>query len=123
MIHEAFEDYLEAVLVLQERLDGVHAAEVARFLNVSRPSAGEYLKKLISKGLLTLDEHSHLHLTEEGNRIAASTYERHIVITELFVKLGVAPDVAAEDACRVEHAISGETFEAIKKFCAEHHQG
>ena len=60
---------------------------------------------------------------EEGNRIAASTYERHIVITELFVKLGVAPDVAAEDACRVEHAISGETFEAIKKFCAEHHQG
>lgn len=101
MIHEAFEDYLEAVLVLQERLDGVHAADVARFLNVSRPSAGEYLKKLISKGLLTLDEHSHLHLTEEGNRIAASTYERHIVITELFVKLGVAPDVAAEDACRV----------------------
>ena len=94
MIHEAFEDYLEAVLVLQERLDGVHAADVARFLNVSRPSAGEYLKKLISKGLLTLD-----------------------------VKLGVAPDVAAEDACRVEHAISGETFEAIKKFCAEHHQG
>ena len=120
--HESTEMYLETILILNEEKDGVHAVDVAERLGFSKPTVSEYLKKLRGQGLVTIDESNHLGLTEEGQRQAEVIYERHNVLAALFEHIGVSHDTAIEDACRVEHYISEETFDRIKEF-GEHLEG
>lgn len=114
-LYESSEDYLEAILILSKQLEEVHAVDVARHLNFSKASVSVALHKLEEGGYLVFNEHGGLVLTEKGLEIANNIYERHVVLSELFMSMGVSKEQALEDACKVEHDISEETFEAIKK--------
>ena len=109
------EDYLEAILILKNKQGSVRSIDIATNLNFSKPSVSVAVHKLEESGHIKIDENGLIELTESGYQIASNIYERHRVLTELFESLGVDPEVAQEDACKVEHVISEETFEAIKK--------
>ena len=112
---ESIEDYLEKILMLKEKQEVVRAIDIANFMNFSKASVSVALKKLKSYNYVTVDDsNGHIELTSEGERIAKDTYERHQVITKLFVSLGVDEETAMKDACKVEHDLSEETFQAIK---------
>ena len=107
--------YLETILVLTRKLGSVHAADVARKMGYSRPTVSEQMKKFRENGYIVLDDEEHIVLTDIGQTIAEHTYERHNVIARIFMSLGVGPETAYNDACRVEHYISEETFACMKK--------
>ena len=109
------EDYLKAILVLFQKNKEVHSVDVARYLGFSKPSVSRAVALLTSEGYLYMDDAYTLHLTEEGMKIAARTYERHCFFSEKLIALGVDPVVAQEDACRLEHAISEESFQKLKE--------
>ncbi len=110
----AGEDYLEAVLVLQKEKGMVRSVDVARHLDVSKPSVCHAVATLKEGGFLTMDEDSFLHLTDVGREVAEKTYEKHCFFTRLLVDAGVEPKTAEQDACRMEHAISDDSFQKIK---------
>ena len=113
---ESIEDYLEKILMLKKDQDLVRAIDIATFMSFSKASVSVALKKLKSYGYVTVDEKTgNINLTEEGQRIAEATYERHLVISKALMQIGVSEENAYEDACAVEHIISDETFEALKK--------
>ena len=113
---ESIEDYLEKILMLKKDQDLVRAIDIASFMSFSKASVSVALKKLKSYGYVTVDEKTgDINLTEEGQRIAEATYERHLVISKALMQIGVSEENAYEDACAVEHIISDETFEALKK--------
>ena len=113
---ESIEDYLEKILMLKKNQDLVRAIDIATFMSFSKASVSVALKKLKSYGYVTVDEKTgDINLTEEGQRIAEATYERHLVISKALMQIGVSEENAYEDACAVEHIISDETFEALKK--------
>ncbi len=114
-IHESGEDYLEAILVLRQEKGLVHAIDVARRLGFSKPSVSRAMKLLREDGALTVDEGGAIELTAQGREIAERIYERHRLLTLWFTELGVSQEVAAADACRVEHDISAETFQKLKE--------
>ncbi len=116
---ETTEMYLETILLLEREKDGVHAVDIAKNLGFSKPTVSEYLKRLHHQGLLSVNTDSHVQLTEEGRRRAEGVYERHTVLSQLFEQLGVTPEVAVEDACRIEHFISDETFGALRNLALE----
>ena len=116
--HESTEMYLETILILNKEKDGVHAVDIAERMGFSKPTVSEYLKKLRAQGLVSIDDCNHLTLTDEGEQIAQTIYERHNVLAALLEHIGVSHDTAVEDACRVEHYISEETFGKIKE-CTE----
>ncbi len=114
-IQESRDDYLEMILMLShEGTEPVKAVEVAKSLGFSKPSVSVALKKLVAEGYVYFGEHQTIHLTEEGYAIAKAVLERHEILTTIFVKLGVSPETAREDACRVEHCLSDETWTALK---------
>lgn len=113
---ESMEDYLEAVLVLGEQLESVRSVDVASYLGFSKPSVSHAVKLMEKKGLLRLDNSKILHLTDEGQRIAKATYQRHCFFSQMLEEIGVPKNIAQEDACRIEHVISEETFQAIQDF-------
>ena len=113
-LHASGEDYLEAVLVLQKKKGMVRSADVARHLDVSKPSVCHAVTTLKEGGFLTMDEDSFLHLTDVGREVAEKTYEKHCFFTRLLVDAGVEPKAAERDACRMEHAISDDSFQKIK---------
>ncbi len=113
-IYESAEDYLESILALWERNGSVRSIDIANELGVSRPSVSIAMKKLRENGYITMSD-GLIHLLPEGEAIARKIYERHKVLTRLFVKLGVPEDVAAEDACKVEHDLSEVTFTKLKE--------
>lgn len=115
-IREAAEDYLEAILYLSKTHEYVRSIDVVHHLGFSKPSVSVYLKNLRINGYINVDTNGHITLTEEGMEIASKIYERHQVLTDILVKLGVSQDVALEDACRLEHALSDESFDALKKY-------
>ena len=115
-IRESAEDYLESVLMLSETQEFVRAADLCRRLGFSRPTVSQAVHELEADGYLTLDGANHITLTEKGHAIAARTLERHRVISNIFLSLGVSEEVAREDACRVEHYISPETFRCMKEY-------
>ncbi len=119
-IRESGEMYLETILILTKQKTGVHAVDVGEYMGFSKPSVSRALGLLKKQELITVDGDGHIALTDEGNRLAETIYVRHTVLTELLVRLGVDKDVAAADACRIEHAISDETFRAIQKHMQEH---
>lgn len=119
-IQKSAEDYLETILVLQREKGAVRSIDVAHHLGYSKPSISRAVGLLRDNGYLAIDENGLLVLTDAGRAIAENIYERHTVLTDLFIRLGVDPDTAAEDACRVEHVISQQSFDAIKAHAAQH---
>ncbi|OUP80145.1 iron-dependent transcriptional regulator [Anaeromassilibacillus sp. An172] len=114
-LHASGEDYLESVLVLQKELGMVRSVDVARHMEVSKPSVCHAVATLRDGGFLTMDEDHFLHLTDVGREVAEKIYERHCFFTERLIALGVNPETAETDACRIEHVISAESFEHLKK--------
>lgn len=113
-IHESAEDYLEAILIINERKGSVRSIDIANELEYSKPSVSVAMKNLRASGCITMDKDGYITLTPKGKEIADTVYERHKFITEGLIKLGVNPKTAAEDACRIEHVISPESFKALK---------
>ena len=109
------EDYLEAILVLQKKLGMVRSVDVARHMEVSKPSVCHAVATLRDGGFLTMDEDHFLHLTDVGREVAERTYERHCFFTEQLIAAGVDPKTAEADACRIEHTISQDSFEKIRR--------
>ncbi len=118
-LQESGEMYLETIYILSLRGKGVRAVDVAEYMGFSKPSVSRAVGLLRSGGYLELDESGFLVLTEEGRRVAGKTYERHLFLTDFFVSIGVSAETAAQDACRIEHDISDETFEAMKRHAAK----
>ena len=113
-LHESGEDYLEAILVLQRQKGMVRSVDVARHLEVTKPSVCNAVATLRDGGFLTMDEDYSLHLTDVGRDVAEQTYEKHRFFTERLIEAGVNPDTAERDACRIEHVISDESFRCLK---------
>lgn len=112
-IQKASEDYLETMLMLQESRGYIRSIDIAEHLGVTKPSVSYATKRLRENGYITMDKDGLITLTESGMAIAKSMFQRHKLLTEVFVKLGVEPDIAAEDACKIEHDLSQSTFDAI----------
>ena len=113
-LHASGEDYLETILVLQKKLGMVRSVDVARHMEVSKPSVCHAVATLRDGGFLTMDSDYFLHLTDVGREVAEKTYEKHCFFTRLLVDAGVEPKTAEQDACRMEHAISDDSFQKIK---------
>ena len=114
-LHASGEDYLEAILVLQKEKGMVRSVDVARHMEVSKPSVCHAVAVLRDGGFLTMDEEHFLRLTDAGREVAEKIYERHCFFTEQLIAAGVDPRIAEADACRIEHVISTESFEHLKK--------
>lgn len=115
-LHESGEMYLETIYVLSKKSNTVRSLDVAEEMNFSKPSVSRAIKILKDGGFVTVDENGYLSLTESGNAVARKIYERHKVLTQFLISIGVSEETAAEDACRVEHYISDETFDALKSY-------
>lgn len=114
-IQESAEDYLEAIHYIGLEKEHVRSIDVVRHLGISKPSVSVYLKNLKANGYINIDEKGYLTLTENGLAIAKKIYERHEILATVFMSLGVDKDIAYEDACKVEHDLSDQTFEALKQ--------
>ena len=112
--HESAENYLETILVLGQRNGNVRSIDIANELGFSKPSVSVAMKNLRSQGHVQVDENGSITLTESGRAIAETIYERHTLISQWLITLGVSEKTAMEDACRIEHVISAESFAAIK---------
>ena len=113
-LYESGEDYLETILILKKRNGNVRSIDIAREMDLSKPSVSRAMGILKNKEFITVDEDGAIHLTEEGSKLAKKIYERHRVLTEALMYLGVDEKTAAEDAGRIEHDISEKTFTKIK---------
>ena len=118
-LHQSGEDYLEAILILRQEKGGVRSIDVAQKLGYSKPSVSRAMSILRADGYIEMERSGAITLTPEGERVALTMYERHRLLTNWLTSLGVSPEVAANDACRIEHALSAETFECIKKYVGE----
>ena len=114
-LYASGEDYLEAVLVLQRKQGMVRSVDLARHMEVSKPSVCHAVATLRDGGFLTMDEDHFLHLTDVGREVAERIYERHCFFTEQLIAAGVDPKTAEADACRIEHTISQDSFEKIRR--------
>ncbi|HIT31564.1 MAG TPA: metal-dependent transcriptional regulator [Candidatus Enterenecus stercoripullorum] len=113
-LHASGEDYLEAVLVLQKQKGMVRSVDIARHMDVSKPSVCHAVATLKDGGFLTMDDGFFLHLTNIGREVAEQIYEKHRFFTERLIAAGVDPETAEADACRIEHVISDESFQCLK---------
>ena len=112
--HESSENYLESILMLAMSQKVVRSVDIANMLGFSKPSVSVAMKHLREEGMITVDANGYIELTETGMAAAKSTYEKHVVITNMLVRLGVSAYTAGQDACRIEHVLSPETFEKLK---------
>ena len=119
-IHKSAEDYLEAMLMLKEERGYIRSVDVATLLGVTKPSVSYATKRLREDGYITFDPAGMIVLLEPGLEIAERMYERHKLLTELLIGLGVSPETAKDDACKIEHDLSVESFDAIRKHAQEH---
>ncbi|MBQ3903913.1 MAG: metal-dependent transcriptional regulator [Eubacterium sp.] len=117
---ESAEMYLESIYVLSLKSDTVRRIDISKYMGYAKPSVTRGISLLEERGLVSVDESGNLLLTKEGKKEAQQIYERHTVLTKMFVKLGVDEKTAAQDACRIEHYISNKTFNAIKKHMKEY---
>ena len=117
-LHAVGEDYLEAVLLLNRQKGTVRGVDLADFLARSKPTITNMVTRLCESGFLIRDNDKYIHLTEKGKEIAEMIYERHKILSFWLKQLGVSEEIALEDACKIEHVISKESFEAIKKLIA-----
>ncbi|MBC8610482.1 Manganese transport regulator [uncultured Ruminococcus sp.] len=114
-IQESAENYLETVLILSERNGSVRSIDIVNELGVTKPSVSVAMKNLRENGYLFMDPSGYITLTDKGAQIANTMYERHTLLSDWLIRLGVTPKTAVEDACRIEHVISAESFQAIKQ--------
>ncbi len=114
-IRESAEDYLEAILVLSQKGNGVRSVDIASMLSVSKPSVSHAMKLLREDGYIAMDRYGTVTLLDKGAEIANRVYERHTVLTRMLESLGVPSEIARADACKMEHDISEESFERIKE--------
>ncbi len=121
-LQESGEMYLETILVLSRKSGSVRSIDISEYMGVSKPSVSRAIGLLKEGGYITVDADGYLTLTKEGKDRAEKIYSRHNVITEFLTMIGVAPEVASEDACRIEHRISDESVEAISKFVNKNSQ-
>ncbi len=119
-ILESKENYLETILILRNRSNGVRSVDIAAEMGFSKPSVSVAMKNLRQEGCIVVDKNGFITLTEQGLEIAERVYERHTVFLNWLTSLGVPEEIACEDACRMEHDISVESFEAIKAFLERH---
>ena len=115
-LHASGEDYLEAVLLLEQKKGAARSIDIAEQLGVSKPSVSRAIGLLKTGGYVTMDKSGHLELTDAGRAVAENIYEKHTMLTRFLVSLGVDENTAAEDACKMEHVISDTSFKAIKKY-------
>lgn len=113
-LHKSGEDYLEAILILKKKKGMVRSVDVARHMEVSKPSVCHAVAILQENGFLEMDQEHFLHLTEKGRQVAEKIYERHCFFTQELIAVGVDPKIAETDACRLEHVISEESFTKLK---------
>ena len=118
-VHESGEMYLEAIHVLTKTKGHVRSIDVSEYLGYSKPSVSRAMGILRTGGYILVDKDGSITLTQSGQEIAEKIYARHKLLTKLLVHIGVSEETAAEDACKLEHAISDESFEALKKFAAD----
>lgn len=111
----AQEDFVEALLMLEEQGLPLETTKVARLLNVSKPAVHQMGHELIDKGLITRKDYGDMTLTEVGRELARKVFNRHKILKQFLIELGVSEDVAEDDCCKIEHVISEETFEVIRK--------
>ena len=121
-IQESAENYLETILVLQQRKGSVRSIDIANELEFSKPSVSVAMKNLRLNGYIEVDAAGQIRLLPEGQRIAEAVLEKHQLMTQFLISLGVSPEVAAEDACRIEHVLSNESFEAIKEHARKYNR-
>lgn len=114
-LQESGEMYLETIYILSKESDKIRQLDVAKEMNFSKPSVNRAIGLLREGGYIEADSNGFLFLTELGLETAKRTYERHVVLTEFFVRLGVSEEIAAEDACKIEHDISDQSFNALKR--------
>ena len=114
-IHESAEDYLEAILRLRESKGYVRSVDISQMLGVTKPSVSFAMKKLRENGYIHMDEDNLITLTEMGEKIALRVYDRHKTLVSFLTSIGVSEEIAREDACKIEHDISEETFEALRR--------
>ena len=115
-LNESGEMYLESIYILCEKGASVRSIDVAEYMNFSKPSVSRAVGLLKEKELIVVDKDGYITLTPQGNKVAKSIFERHTIITKMLISLGVDETIAAEDACRIEHVISPESFEAMKNY-------
>lgn len=119
-IQESAENYLETILILKQRQGQVRSIDIVNELSFSKPSVSVAMKKLRENGLIEMAPDGMITLLPEGMRIAAAIYERHVLLSQYLIRLGVDPETAAKDACRIEHVISEESFAKIKAHAQQH---
>ena len=118
-LQESSEMYLETIYVLSKKNAAVRSIDVADYMGYSKPSVSRAIGILRKAEYITVDKNGHIFLTDEGRTIAERIYERHTIFTQFLTLIGVSPEVASEDACKIEHTISDESFAAIKRFIDE----
>ena len=114
-LQESGEMYLETIYRLSKQLSAVRSVDISEYMGYSKPSVSRAVNLLKKGGYILIDEENHITLTSSGMEIARKIYSRHTLITELLVRLGVSAEVASQDACKMEHSISDESFEAIRR--------
>jgi len=114
-IHESGEDYLEAILIIRNAKGNVRSLDIAQHLGVTKPSVSNAVKILKNGGLINMDETKLITLTEAGEEVAQRVYERHKLLTKWLTSIGVSPETAESDACKIEHDLSIETFDRLKE--------
>ena len=119
-IHKSGEDYLEAILVIRNEKGNVRSLDVAQHLGVTKPSVSNAVKILREGGMIEMDDTKRITLTEAGEEIARRVYERHMLLTKWFTSIGVSAETAEEDACKIEHDLSAETFDKLKDYFTEY---
>ncbi len=117
---ESVQDYLETILILSKKNPIVRSIDIANELSYSKPSVSVAMKNLRTREYITVSNEGHSELTQAGRELAETVYERHTLIHNWLIAIGVSPEVAAEDACKIEHDISDESFEAIKRHILIH---
>ena len=115
VIQESKEMYLENIYLLLQENGQVRSIDIAKKMNYSKPSISKAMKNLNKEEYINIDDNGHITLTAKGERLAKSVYEKHKILTEYLISIGISKKIAEEDACRIEHVISDETFKAIKK--------
>lgn len=116
-ILESAQNYLETIYILKKQLAEVRSIDIANYLCFSKPSVSIAMKQLSLKGFIEISKNGFISLTKQGLEIATEMYERHTLLTSFFVALGVSEKTAVEDACKIEHQLSKETYEKIKEHC------
>lgn len=123
IVNESAENYLETILILSKRLPVVRSVDIANELGFKKSSVSIAMKNLREKQHITVTDAGFIYLTDSGKQIAEMIYERHEFISEWLIRLGVSPNIAIEDACKIEHILSKESYSAIKDFVKEHMEG